>query len=117
LDPDFDDGAIDELLIAYYGSLPEGLGGDRERAEYHYERAVALAEGKKASPHVSYATTVLIPEQRIREFVEAMELALKVDAAAYPEHRLVNTIKQREAAWYLENLDRFFIVSLEEEDA
>ena len=116
LDPDFDNGSIDELLIAYYGSLPEGLGGDREKALYHYDRAVALADGKKASPHVSYATTVLIPEQRIREFVEAMELALEVDAEAYPEYRLVNTIKQREAAWYLENLDRFFIVDLEEVD-
>lgn len=117
LDPDFDSGAIDELLIAYYGSLPEGLGGDREKAAYHYERAITLAEGKKASPYVSYATTVLIPEQRIREFVELMELALEVDAEAHPEYRLVNTIKQREAAWYLENLDRFFIVDLEEVDA
>jgi predicted anti-sigma-YlaC factor YlaD len=116
LDPDFDNGAIDELLLSYYASLPEGLGGSRERAGYHYERAVRLAEGKKASPHVSYALSVLIPQQKLREFMDTMELALEIDAEAYPEYRLVNTIKQREAAWYLENLDRFFLVDLEEED-
>ncbi|MFP4430167.1 MAG: TRAP transporter TatT component family protein [Spirochaetota bacterium] len=117
VDPDFDDGAIDELLLSYYASVPEGLGGSRERATFHYERAVGLADGKKASPHVSYAVSVLIPQQKLREFRDKMDLALAVDAEAYPEYRLVNTIKQREAAWYLENLDRFFLVDLEEEDA
>ena len=117
LDPDYDNGALDELLLSYYASLPEGLGGSREKAAYHYDRALRLADGKKASPHVSYATTVLIPQQKLREFIEEMELALEVDAEAYPEYRLVNTIKQREAAWYLENLDRFFLIDLEEEDS
>lgn len=117
LDPDFDNGAIDELLLSYYASLPEGLGGSRERAAYHYERAVRLADGKKASPHVSYAVSVLIPQQKLREFMDKMDLALEVDTESYPEYRLVNTIKQREAAWYLENLDRFFLIDLEEEDA
>ena len=46
---------------------------------------------------------------------EAMRLALSVDAQAYPDYLLVNTIRQREAVWYLNNLDRFFLIDPEEE--
>ncbi len=117
LDPDFDNGAIDEILLSYYGSLPESLGGSVEKATYHYRRALRLADGKKASPYVSYAKTVHIPQQNLREFKEAMRLALEVDVDAYPEYRLINTISTREAQWYLDNLDRFFIVATEEEES
>lgn len=114
LDPDYDTGAIHEFYIAYYAGLPEGLGGSREKAEHHFERAVELAGGRKASPYVSLATSVALPEQDIRRFVDLMEQALAVDAEAYPQYRLINTIKQEEARFYLDNLDRFFVVGLDE---
>ena len=114
LDPDYDDGAIHEFYIAYYAGLPEGLGGSREKAEHHFERAIELADGRKASPYVALGTSVAIPQQDIRRFVELMEQALAVDAEAYPRYRLINTIKQEEARFYLDNLDRFFVVSLDE---
>jgi predicted anti-sigma-YlaC factor YlaD len=53
LNPSFDNGAIHEFYISYYASLPAGLGGDREKARHHFERAVELADGRKASPYVS----------------------------------------------------------------
>ncbi len=114
LDPDYDDGAIHEFYITYYAGLPEGLGGSREKAEHHFERAVELAEGRRASPYVALGTSVAIPQQEIRRFVELMEQALEVDAEAYPRYRLINTIKQEEARFYLDNLDRFFVVGLDE---
>ncbi|NBF41773.1 MAG: hypothetical protein GVY14_15295, partial [Spirochaetes bacterium] len=114
LDPDYDDGAIHEFYIAYYAGLPEGLGGSREKAEHHFRRAVELADGRKASPYVALGTSVAIPQQDIRRFVDLMEQALEVDAEAYPRYRLINTIKQEEARFYLDNLGRFFVVGLDE---
>ncbi len=114
LNPTFDEGAIHEFYISYYASLPAGLGGDREKAREHFEDAVELADGKKASPYVSLATGISIPEQNVSEFRELMNKALAIDVELYPQYRLINTIKQREARWYLENIERFFIVTDEE---
>jgi predicted anti-sigma-YlaC factor YlaD len=114
LDPDFDNGAIHEFYIAYYAGLPEGLGGSVEKAEHHFERAVQLAGGKKASPYVALATSVALPAQNAARFVELMEKALAVDGDAAPRYRLVNSIKQEEARFYLDNLERFFVTGLEE---
>jgi len=116
LDPDFDNGAIHEFYIAYYAGLPEGLGGSTHKAEHHFEQAVRLADGKKASPYVALATSVALPAQDAERFVELMEKALEVDAEAHPRYRLVNTIKQDEARFYLDNLERFFVTGLEELD-
>ena len=115
LNPTFDEGAIHEFYISYYASLPAGLGGDIEKARYHFEEAVRIADGKKASPYVSLASGVSIPQQNVREFRELMNKALAIDVDLYPAYRLINTIKQREARWYLDNIERFFIVTEEEE--
>lgn len=116
LNPRFDEGSIHEFYISYYASLPTGLGGDRQKAREHFEDAVDLAKGKKASPYVSLATGVSIPEQNLSEFRRLMQKALAIDVDEYPEYRLINTIKQREAQWYLDNIDRFFIVTQGEEE-
>jgi predicted anti-sigma-YlaC factor YlaD len=115
LNPSFDEGAIHEFYISYYASLPEGLGGDRAKAREHFQDAVEIAGGKKASPYVALATGVSIPEQNLSEFRELMQKALAIDVDEYPEYRLINTIKQREAQWYLDNIERFFIVTEESE--
>ncbi|MFP4484235.1 MAG: TRAP transporter TatT component family protein [Spirochaetaceae bacterium] len=114
LNPTFDEGAIHEFYISYYASLPAGLGGDRAKAREHFERAEEIADGKKASPYVSLATAVSIPEQNVSEFRDLMNKALAIDVELYPEYRLINTIKQREAAWYLDSIERFFVVTEEE---
>jgi predicted anti-sigma-YlaC factor YlaD len=119
LDPDFSDGAIHSFLLQYYAALPASLGGDREKAEFHYARALETAEGRLAGPYVSYGESVAIPDQDLELFVELMEEALAVDVDAYPEARLVNVITQEKAAWYLENIEDFFLLDLpiEEEEA
>lgn len=110
LQPDFDNGAIHEFYISYYAALPEGLGGDRALARWHYQRAVDLAAGRKSSPYVTLALAVSLPEQNLEEFVDLMERALAVEPDAAPEYRLLNEIRRREARWYLDHLDRFFLV-------
>lgn len=112
LDPDYSDGAIHDFLLQYYASLPPSMGGDKEKAEYHYRNAVELADGRLAGPYVSYAEAIVIPQQDVDRFVALMEKALAVDPDAYPPSRLINVLTQRKARWYLENIEDFFLLDM-----
>ncbi len=116
LDEDYSDGAIHDFLVQYYAGLPESMGGDKAKAEYHFERAVEIADGRLAGPFVSYAEAVVIPNQDVERFVELMERALAVDPDAYPPARLLNVLTQRKARWYLENIEDFFLLDLPEDE-
>ncbi len=115
LDETYSDGAIHDFLVQYYASLPESMGGDKEKAEYHYQRAIEIADGRLAGPYVSYAEAVVIPKQDVDLFVSLMKDALAVDPDAYPDARLVNILAQRKARWYLDNLEDFFLLDIDVE--
>ena len=106
LEPDWNDGAIHELLISLEPALP--LPGGDERAFQHYERAVELKGGMTAGPHVSLANAVAHPAQDRDEFVRLMELALAVDLEASPDDRLANDYAQAKARFLLDHLDDLF---------
>ncbi|MBU8913054.1 MAG: TRAP transporter TatT component family protein [Spirochaetales bacterium] len=133
LDEAYSDGAIHDFLVQYYASLPPSMGGDKEKAEFHHQRALELADGRLAGPYVSYAESIVLPRQAsvemgedlnayaagiqavADEFVALMEQALAVDPDAYPDARLVNILTQRKARWYLEHLDEFFLLDFDTE--
>jgi len=107
LDEDWDNGSIHDLMILLEPSLP--MPGGLERAREHYERAVELSGGTRASPYVSLGTSVSVTTQNREEFVSLMEKALEVDPAAHPEDQLANLYAQEQARFYLEHLDDLFI--------
>jgi predicted anti-sigma-YlaC factor YlaD len=108
LDPDFNNGAIDDFYILYYASLPEALGGDKAKAEVHYRLALEKTKGLSAGPYVSYATAVCVPVQDYEAFKENLEKALAVDVNAEPSNRLVNIISQKKARFLLDTAYNFF---------
>lgn len=107
LDPDYDRGALHEAMIAVE-AVSELLGGSPERAREHYRRAIELSAGERASPHVTFAGTVLVGAQDRRGFVAALERALAVDVDAAPADRLVNRIAQQRARLLLARADELF---------
>ena len=109
MDENFGDGAIHDFYILYYGSLPEYMGGDLKKARYHFEKAVKLSKGKKISPYMSLATTVLVKEQNAREFSKLLNEVLKFDPDSCPENRLENILNLRKAHWLLEHIEDFFV--------
>jgi len=134
----YGDGTIHDFLVQYYASLPPAMGGDKEKAEFHHQRALELADGRLAGPYVSYAESVVLPRQSqvsisgvetdedlkayfaelqviADEFVALMEQALAVDPDAYPDARLVNILTQRKARWYLDHLEEFFLLDFDTE--
>jgi predicted anti-sigma-YlaC factor YlaD len=108
LDPDFNISAIDEFYILFYASLPEVLGGDRDKAKFHFERALEKTRGHSAGPYVAYAQALCVPVQDYDGFKENLEKALAVDENAEPSIRLMNALARRKAQFLLDNDYNYF---------
>jgi predicted anti-sigma-YlaC factor YlaD len=105
LDEAWNDGALHELAI----SSAALTGIDRAAIDSHYERALDLSAGERASLFISYAEATAIQEQDRSKFVELLDRALAVNVDAYPDLRLVNTVAQQRARWLLRNIDELFL--------
>jgi predicted anti-sigma-YlaC factor YlaD len=116
LDESFNLGAIHEVMITLE-SLPEDMGGNRDRARTHYERAVALTNGNSATAHVTYAMAILLPQQQRAEFVAVLNKALEVDVDREPALRLANVLARQYARYLLDHLDELFVSDKETQGA
>ena len=106
LDPDWNEGAIREVMISLEPAMP-GPGG-ASRAQEHYDKVMAIKGATAAGPHVALATAVAQKSQDRDEFVRLLELALDVDLGADPENRLANDYAQQKARFLLDHLDDLF---------
>lgn len=117
VDADWDRGAIHSFLATYEMARRDATGtlDDRiARARAHFDRAIALSEGKAAGPYVSWAESVCVPKEDRECFEEMLRAAMKINPDDYPPMRLANTIFQRRAAWLLANVDRWILPPLDE---
>jgi predicted anti-sigma-YlaC factor YlaD len=108
LDPDYGGAMLDELLFLFFASMPEFMGGDRERADMHYRRVMEKTGGNSVGAYVSYAQAISIPGQDYDTFRDKLEMALAVDPNEDISTRLVNIINQRKARWLLDNAFYYF---------
>lgn len=111
LDRNFENGAIHEFYILYYGSLPDYMGGSAAKAREHFKLALEVSGGKSSTPYLSLATTVSVKEQNIKEFKILLNQALRIDPEAIPKNRLLTILNQRKAQWLLEHADDYFLES------
>jgi predicted anti-sigma-YlaC factor YlaD len=109
LDDAYDSGAIHTYLIAYEMSRPNGTGNAAARSRQHFERALALSGGQQAGPMVSFAESVCVQKQNLKEFESLLHQALAINPDAKPEWRLANLIMQRRAKWLLSRTDQLFL--------
>lgn len=110
LDEGYDGGAFHEALIILE-ALPETMGGSPKRAREHFERAVTLSRGERASPYVTLAQSVSVMTQNRTEFRELLAKALAVDPDRDPNQRLATLILQQRARKLLGREDALFIES------
>jgi len=109
LDETFERGAIHAFLINFEMARSGVKAADAvARARQHFDRAVALSEGKQAGPFVTYAEAVCVKQQQRAEFEKLLKQALAIDADVAPEMRLVNLVMQRRARWLLSKTDELF---------
>jgi hypothetical protein len=108
LDEAHDAGAIHEALIVLE-ALPANMGGSVEQARRHFERALELSGGARASTFAVLAESVALPAQDRGEFERLLGQALAVDPAARADSRLRNLIVQRRARHLLARAEELFL--------
>jgi predicted anti-sigma-YlaC factor YlaD len=107
LDETYERGVLHDFFIAWEGR-GAAAGGSPPRARAHFERAVALSNGQRASSYVALAESVCVKEQDRSCFDTAIERALAVDFERQPDDRLNNVISQRRARWLRGRVDELF---------
>jgi predicted anti-sigma-YlaC factor YlaD len=108
LDEAWDAGAIHTFLISYEGSRAKRSRDPLAAARRHFERAVALSEGRQAAPYVAFAESVDVSVQDRAEFERLLRQALAIDVNVRPQWRLANVIMQRRARWLLSRTEELF---------
>jgi predicted anti-sigma-YlaC factor YlaD len=108
LEEAYDDGALHEFMITFEGSRSDTMGGSAARARQHFQRAMELSGGKRASPLVALAESVSVKDQNREEFQSLLQKALAIDCDARPEWRLANLVMKRRARWLLGRADLLF---------
>lgn len=109
LDEDFDRGALHEAMISF--EAIEQIGGSPEKARMHFERAVELSGGQRASPYVTFAESFAVGTQDRAEFEMLLGKALAIDLDEDPTARLNNRIQQSRAQGLLDRVDDLFLGS------
>lgn len=107
LDEAWDEGALHEFHIILAGSKPGRV--DRDAIQVHFDRALELSRGRRASLYLAYAETVSIPAQDAAQFRLLLGLALAVDPDEAPQERLANLIAQRRARWLMRRIDELIL--------
>jgi predicted anti-sigma-YlaC factor YlaD len=107
LDPDYSNGAIQELAFQIYLSLPADLGGSKEKAMAAYDKALAVSGGKSAGLYVSYALSISAPSGDAAGFEEYLRKALALPLDENAEARLLTSLAQRKAAYYLKHSEEY----------
>jgi predicted anti-sigma-YlaC factor YlaD len=105
LDPEFNDGAIQQFLVTYEPARPGGGKDFESRSKVHFDRAVEITHGQMAGPYVSFAESVSIASQDRKQFESMLGKALAIDPDIRPEWRLENLVMQRRARWLLSRED------------
>jgi predicted anti-sigma-YlaC factor YlaD len=108
LDPNFGGASLDEFFVIFYAALPEMLGGDIEKAKFHFQLAQEKTRGRSVSAYVSYAQSISLPAQDYNTYRDYLERALAVNPDDDTSTRLVNIISQQKARWLLDNAWMFF---------
>jgi len=108
LNPGWHNGAIHEFFIVYDSARSEAGGGGPARVEYHFDRAMALNQGRSISPLILLAQSACIKQQNRQRFESLLKQSLAFDVNRYPDNRLANIMAQRKARYLLDNVDSFF---------
>ncbi|NLM01476.1 MAG: hypothetical protein GX220_08505 [Treponema sp.] len=110
LDPNYNNGAIWEVLTAFYAAAPYDFGGDKDRAQVCFDKAMEISKGKTISVYLLKATAYAIPTQDVKMFDECIEKAMSINPDDNPNTRLATTISRRKAEYLKAHREDLFII-------
>ena len=106
LDETWDNGSLHEFQVTLAAAKPGTP--DEAAVRKHFERALALSEGRRGGIYVAFVQAVSIPHQKRSEFTALLNKALAIDPDENVEYRLVNLLAQRQARRLLSQTDELF---------
>ncbi len=95
------------LGMMYTAQAPS-MGGEPERAEKHFQRAIELTEGKMLLAKTYMARRLGVMRQDREFFLNNLVEVLQTSPAVWPEQRLANEIAHRRARRYLKMEKEWF---------
>lgn len=113
IDEEYDSGAAHEFFIAFEASRP---GGSIQGARAHYQRALEISGGQRASVHLSLAENVTVREQNVAEFRSLLATVVSLRPETNHQFRLINTIARRRAEWLQSRIDDLFLDSASDKE-
>jgi hypothetical protein len=108
VDETFNEGSAHEFMISFEAARP---GGGIEVARKHYDRALELSGGKRASVYLALAEAVSVGEQDVNEFRAMLKAARAVDVEEKPNDRLLNVVAQERAEWLEGQIPDLFLMA------
>ncbi|OGP52905.1 MAG: hypothetical protein A2Y65_10140 [Deltaproteobacteria bacterium RBG_13_52_11] len=108
LDEGFYYGGPHLFMGMWLASRPAIAGGDLQKAQGHFLRALDLGKGKFLMAYVYYADNYARRAFDKDLFVSTLQKVLETPADCLPELTLVNTMAQKKAKELLSNVDEYF---------
>ena len=108
LNEGYEAGALHGVMISLE-SVPEAMGGSKERARKHFDRAVELSKGLDPGPYVTFASSISVATRNKAEFVKLLETALAIDPEQNRATRLATLVNQKRARHLLSRVDELFV--------
>lgn len=109
LDPDYENGLPLLFQGVYYASRPPMFGGDPEKSEKNFQRAMHFhGKGNLLIPYM-YARFLTPLSQNRKLFDELLNQVLTTDLNAYPNTRLTNELARSMALFWQSHADELFL--------
>lgn len=107
LDPGYQPGNVNLYLGVLHTLRPPALGGKPETGREHFQRAIALSEGRDLSAKVEFARSYarLVYDRELHD--QLLEDVLAANPR-HPGYTLLNVLAQREAELLLAGADDYF---------
>jgi hypothetical protein len=107
LDPEYSNATGLTLLATIEATIPAALGGQPERSEELFERALSITERKTLLVHVNYAMSYAVNTANRELFVSLLNEVLTAGDLS-PQNRMMNQIARRRAQRAMARLDELF---------
>ena len=108
-DEGYEYGSAHLVLGSLAGAVPAALGGDRERASAHFERALSLADRRFLMTQVLYAESVAVQTQNRELFVALLSEVTAAPPDLLPDRLLPNAVARQRAERLLADVDVLFL--------
>lgn len=108
LDETYYFGSAHAALGAYYASRSKVIGGDPDKAKYHFDRAFEISGSRLFFFHLLYAKYYAYQMQDRALFEDTLKKVVSAPVNYFPEKNFANEVAKRKAQALLDDVDSYF---------